>query len=143
MKYDEEHAMWILRNRGLLEYKAYLKSFDPKPVETNIPKLQIFNDCPVLIEAIKAASYDKPKGNKPAEDIAEFDGDDPLDGLRYIVDAAEGFFEEAGDEFKKIEAQEVLIKRLENTNDWTAFYRNMNKVEEGEGLIKPVGRYRH
>ena len=144
MKFDEEHAMYILRNRGLVEYKSYLKSFDPKPEETNIPKLQIFNTCPVLVEAIKAASYDKPKNNKPAEDIAEFDGDDPLDGLRYIVDAAEGFFEEAGDEFKKVQAQEALIKKLEATNDWTGFYRNMNKIEEGnEESIRPVGRYRH
>jgi hypothetical protein len=96
--YSEEYAMWILRNRGMNEYKSYMKSFDESEPEI-IPKLQIFEDNPVLINAIKACSYDKPKGNKVAEDIAEFDGDDPIDGLRYIVDAAEGFFDDANQEF--------------------------------------------
>ncbi len=141
--YNEEYAMWIHRNRGLAEYKAYLKSFDPPEPETNLPKLQIFKDaCPVLVEAIKACSYDKPKNNKPAEDIAEFEGDDPIDGLRYLVDAAESYFDESNQEFKKIEAQEALIRKLEVNQDWTAFYRNMAKTESDE-TIKPISRYRH
>lgn len=145
MIYNEEQAMWILRNRGLIEYKSYLKSFDPQEEESNIPKLQIFKDaCPVLVSAIKACSYDKPKGNKPAEDIAEFDGDDPIDGLRYIVDAAEGFFDDANEEFKRVEKQEQLVTKLTQNNDWTAFYRNMKKVEsDSDEQVKPVGRYRH
>jgi hypothetical protein len=144
-KYDDEYAMWILRNRGMVEYKSYMDSFLPQEPETNIPKLQIFKDaCPVLVEAIKACSYDKPKNNKPAEDIAEFDGDDPIDALRYIVDAAEGFFDESNQEFKKIQAQQELIQRLSSNNDWTAFYRNMAKIESSdEGQTKPIARYRH
>ena len=48
--YNEEQAMWILRNRGMIEYKSYMKSFDAQGPETNIPKLQIFKDaCPVLV----------------------------------------------------------------------------------------------
>ena len=143
--YDEEHAMWLLRNRGLIEYKSYMKSFDPPEVETNIPKLQIFRDaCPVLVQAIKACSYDKPKGNKPAEDIAEFEGDDPIDGLRYLVDAAESFFEESNQEFKKIQRQEALIQKLSTSNDWTAFYRNSKKLEsDSDEFIRPVSRYKH
>ena len=141
--YNEEYAMWIHRNRGLNEYKAYMNSFLPQEPETNIPKLQIFRDaCPILVEAIKACSYDKPKGNKPAEDIAEFEGDDPIDGLRYLVDAAEGFFDESNQEFKKIQAQDQLVNQLSTSHDWTAFYRNMQKVESDD-TIKPVGRYRH
>jgi len=141
--YNEDYAMWIMRNRGMNEYKSYLKSFDPQEPETNIPKLQIFEGCaPILVEAIKACSYDKPKGNKPAEDIAEFEGDDPIDGLRYLVDAAEGFFDESNQEFKKIQAQEALVNKLNTSNDWTAFYRNMAKVESDDS-IKPVSRYRH
>jgi len=140
--YNEEYAMWIHRNRGLAEYKAYLKSFEPVEPESNIPKLQIFKGCDILVEAIKACSYDKPKGNKPAEDIAEFEGDDPIDGLRYLVDAAEGYFDESNQEFKKIQAQEQLVNKLNSSNDWTAFYRNMRKVETDDS-IKPVSRYRH
>lgn len=142
-QYNDEYAMWIMRNRGMNEYKSYLASFDQKEPEANIPKLQIFSGAaPVLVEAIKACSYDKPKGNKPAEDIAEFEGDDPIDGLRYLVDAAESFFDEANQEFKKIQQQELLVQKLSTSNDWTAFYRNMAKVESEES-IKPVSRYRH
>jgi hypothetical protein len=143
-EYSEEYAMWIMRNRGINEYHSYMNSFTPPEPEMNIPKLQIFRDaCPILIEAIKACSYDKPKGNKPAEDIAEFEGDDPIDGLRYLVDAAEGFFEDSAEEFKKVEKQENLIKQLEANQDWTAFYRNMQKIESDSETVRPVARYRH
>ena len=140
--YNEEYAMWILRNRGMNEYKAYLRTFDPCEQETNIPKLQIFKECPVLIEAIKACSYDKPKKNKPAEDISEFEGDDPIDGLRYIVDAAESFFDDANQEFKRIQAQESLVNKLSTSNDWTAFYRNSQKLEsDSDESVQPISRY--
>lgn len=141
--YDEDYAMWIWRNRGEKEYRSYCDSFLPQEPETNIPKLQIFaGKCPILVEAIKACSYDKPKNNKPAEDIAEFEGDDPIDGLRYMVDAAEGFFEESSEEFKRVQAQEALVQQLAQTNDWTAFYRNMEKVEaDTEDYIQPITRY--
>jgi len=144
-EYDEEYAMWIMRNRGMGEYKAYMNSFNEPEPEDNLPKLQIFAGlCPILIEAIKACSYDKPKTNKVAEDIMEFDGDDPIDGLRYLVDAAEGFFDESNTEFKRVQKQEQLLQRLNQSQDWTAFYRNSSKLEsETEEFIKPVGRYRH
>ena len=139
-EYSEEHAMWILRNRGMNEYKSYLNSFNETEKEMNLPKLQIFSTCPILIEAIKACSYDKPKNNKPAEDIAEFDGDDPIDGLRYIVDAAEKYFELASSEFDKIKKQEELLNRVSATQDWTAFYRNMNTLED-KSSDKPIRMY--
>jgi hypothetical protein len=141
--YNEEYAMWIMRNRGMDEYKAYMNSFNPVEPEKNLPKLQIFKGCDVLVEAIKACSYDKPKGNKPAEDIAEFEGDDPIDGLRYLVDAAESFFDDSNEEFKRIERQEALVKQLSQNNDWTAFYRNMAKTESDDSSPRPVARYRH
>ena len=143
--YSEEYAMWIMRNRGMAEYKSYMNSLNPPEPEKNLPKLQIFaGACPILIDAIKACSYDKPKGNKPAEDIAEFEGDDPIDGLRYLVDAAEGFFDESNEEFKRVERQEALIQQLDQSKDWTAFYRNMHKVEsDTDEQIRPVSRYRH
>lgn len=141
--YNDEYARWILRNRGTIEYKSYMNSLNPPELETNLPKLQIFKDaCPVLIEAIKACSYDKPKNNKPVEDIAEFQGDDPIDGLRYIVDTAESFFDEANDEFKKVQHREALIHQLEQTQDWTAFYRQAERIESDDA-IKPLVRYRH
>jgi hypothetical protein len=141
--YNDEYAMWIMRNRGLSEYKSYMNSFNPQEPETNIPKIQIFKDaCPILVEAIKACSYDKPKNNKPSEDIAEFEGDDPIDGLRYMVDAAENYFEESGSEFRRVQKQEELIRKLDENKDWTAFYRNSRRLEtESEDEVKPLRRY--
>ena len=129
----------------MVEYRAYMNSFLPQEPERNLPKLQIFaGAAPILVEAIKACSYDKPKGNKPAEDIAEFEGDDPIDGLRYLVDAAESFFDESNQEFKKIQRQEQLIQKLSTSNDWTAFYRNSKKLEsDSDEFIRPVSRYKH
>ena len=62
--------------------------------------------------------------------------------LRYLVDAAEGFFEESNQEFKHVQRQEDLLQKLNATQDWTAFYRNSAKAELDE-FIKPVSRYRH
>lgn len=139
--YSEEYAMWVLRNKGMLEYKSYLALFDPPEEEQNIPKLQIFcceehvheghpNCCPIMIDAIKACSYDKKgKDGKPAEDVAEFDGDDPYDDLRYAVDKAERYFDEAGTQFVKVQRQEQLTQALQNSQDFTAFYRNMRTLQ--------------
>ncbi len=139
--YSEEYAMWVLRNKGMMEYKSYLALFDPPEEEQNIPKLQIFNCeehtheghphcCPIMIDAIKACSYDKKsKDGKPAEDVAEFDGDDPYDDLRYAVDKAERYFDAAGKEFGKVQRQEQLTLALQSSQDFTAYYRNMRTLE--------------
>lgn len=148
--YDNERAMWIMRNRGLDEYKEYVKSFLPREPEQNLPKLQIFlcdsiaghlgheNCCPLIIDTIKSCSYDK----KKIEDVAEFSGDDPYDVLRYAMDSADRYFIEAEEEMKKANKQEELVQQLQNSGDWTGFYRNSRKVEEEENSIyKPIHRY--
>jgi hypothetical protein len=132
-EYSEERAMWLLRNKSEQEYRAYLKTFEGNEPETNLPKLQIFKTCPILIEAIKACSYDK----KKIEDIAEFEGDDPIDGIRYMVDAAEQYFDLAGAEFKKFQKQQEHLQKLAQSNDWTAFYRNMRTLESSSSS-RPV-----
>lgn len=144
-KFDEGYSMWLQRNKGPEEYKNYISLFEPPEPETNIPKLQIFrckeefhvghpNCCPLMIDSIKACSYDRPKNDKPAEDVAEFDGDDPYDDIRYAVDAAENYYKDAEKEFEKIQRQEMLLKTLSNTNDWTAFYRNMGSLDAGRRM---------
>src|SRR5262245_52141791 len=69
--YNDEYAAWILRNRGLKEYQSYNASFNPIEEETNLPKVQIFNTCELLNNAIKSCSYDE----KNPEDVREFPGD--------------------------------------------------------------------
>lgn len=144
--YSEEYAMWLLRNKGLIDYKAYLAIFDPPEEETNIPKLQIFcceepfheghpNCCPIMIDSIRACSYDKKsKDGKPAEDVAEFEGDDPYDDLRYACDSADRYFEEAGVEFERIQKREAITQALKANQDWTAYYRNMKVIEQSNRM---------
>lgn len=152
-KYNEEYASWVLRNQGLVQYKNYMRLFDLPEEEKNIPKLQIFlcdkdhsvghghpNCCPLMVDAIKACNYDKPRNNKPAEDVAEFEGDDPYDDLRYACDTAEGYFEEAEQEMKQFQQREEYSQRLAMTGDMTAFYRNMNRIEHEE-VVRPVRRF--
>jgi hypothetical protein len=136
--YNEEYAMRIYRMQGEDDYKRYMNLFIPPEPETNIPKLQIFKTCPTLIDTIKACSYDQ----KKIEDVAEFPGDDPYDGLRYLLDGVSSFFSIAEREFEKVQQQEEIVNRFNATKDWTAFYRNMKKIES-VGVIKPVARYRH
>jgi hypothetical protein len=139
--YSEDNAAWILRNKGVVAYKAYLAQFSPHEPETNLPKLQIFNTCPILINAIKACTYDKPKNNKPAEDVAEFDGDDPYDTLRYICDSADRYFDESEKELKDLKEKDYINERLHQTQDYTAFYRNMRRIES-ENSNFGIRRYR-
>lgn len=154
-KFNEEYSRWVLRIKGLEAYKNYLKLFDPPEEELNIPKLQIFlcdkdhtlghghpNCCPLMVDSIKACNYAEPKNDKPAEDVAEFNGDDPYDDLRYACDTAERYFDEATEEFKKFEKREEISARLANTGDFTAFYRNMHRIEhESEDFVKPIRRF--
>lgn len=136
--YSEETALSIYRRKGQHAYEAYLKIYDPTPQDEEIiPRLQIMG-CPVLVEAIKSCTYDKNK----VEDIAEFDGDDPIDALRYICDAADAFIKEANKEFEKVQKQEVLTKLLEETQNWTAFYHNMRILESQNTGPKPIARYK-
>lgn len=140
--YNEEYAQWIFRNRGVKEYKSYIDSFNEPEPEMNLPKLLIFDSCPLLINAIKACTYDKPKDNKPAEDVVEFEGDDPYDGIRYMLDSVERYFDESAEEFYKIQKQEALSQKLNESGDWTGFYMNNRKLDKETG-IQPIRRYHH
>lgn len=150
-EFNEQHAQWLLRNKGLEDYKLYLQMYEPPVKEENIPRLQIFccdsdnhegHDlcCPMLIDAIKACNYDDSKNDKPAEDVAEFSGDDPYDTLRYAVDSAEAYFGDAINEFSKITRQAEIMAQLAATNNQTAFYLNMRKLES-ENRPRMISRF--
>lgn len=135
--FDQETANWILRNRSFNEYESYLAQFNEPEPELGLPKLQIFNTCPLLVNAIKACSYDKTN----PQDVAEFPGDDPYDALRYIVDRADRYFEESADEFAKIKQREELVAMLEKNQDFTAFYRNARRIDSEGDDVRPIRRY--
>jgi hypothetical protein len=134
-KFDEGYAQWLYRNKSEQDYRNYLRLYDSPLEEGNLPKLQIFKTCTLMPIAIQSCVYEKAgKDGKPPEDVAEFPGDDPYDTLRYACDSAERYFEESKQEFSRIQEQERLVQTLQNTQDWTAFYRNMNRVESGQKM---------
>jgi hypothetical protein len=137
-QYDDEKANWILRNRPIKEYHAYLDQFSPQPEEINLPKMQIFDTVKLLPEALKACAYDKTN----PQDVAEFPGDDPYDAVRYLVDACDKYVNDSEREFNRILAREALLKQLKETEDMTQFYRNMKKLDMRD-RIKPIQRYHH
>lgn len=150
--YDEAYAQWVYRNKGPQEYQNYIELYEPPPEETNLPKLQIFcceeysheghdNCCPLMIDAIKACTYDDDKEGKTAEDVKEFQGDDPYDTLRYACDTIDAYTREAVNEFERVQKQARLVETLKNTQDWTGFYRNMRTMESQASQIQVVKRY--
>jgi len=149
LKYSEEYAMRLYRLKGQEAYDAYQSLFIPAEPETNIPKYQIFccnkmnhdecsNCCPMAIEAIKACNYADSKNDKPAEDVAEFNGDDAYDGQRYAIDTAETYYVEASDEFKKVVKRQAMEHALRASGDYTAFYRNAEKSDPTNKQLNAV-----
>lgn len=144
--YNEEYALWTMRNRGEKFYKAYLDSFKPVEEEKNLPKLQIFccddnsnyhighdGCCPILISTIKQCNYAKAKKDGLAvEDVAEFDGDDAYDTIRDVVDCVDKYVNDAMNEFDKVKKRNELQMKLRESNDWTAYYRNSERMESAE-----------
>jgi hypothetical protein len=120
--FNQDFADWLQRNKSESDYRAYIDLFKAPPVENNLPKLIIFNHCTNVINSIKACVYAK---NNP-QDVEEFPGDDPYDALRYIVDAADRYFDDAVDEMKKLEKRQALSL----ITDMTAYYRNARKLDE-------------
>src|SRR5207244_2878058 len=82
-----DKAQEIYRKYGPEALESYKRQFIDEPEEQNIPILQIFDTCKILIDTIPMAIYDETN----TEDIAEFDGDDPLDDLRYFCKGAKQF----------------------------------------------------
>lgn len=120
---DLDVASRILRVKGLKAYDAYLDQFKTREPESNLPKVQIFNTCTLLREALRSCVHDE---NNP-EDVQEFDGDDPYDAFRYLC----------------MKYQEILVTKqiMEERNhvqvalqkaaagDMTTFHRMMEKIE--------------
>ena len=163
--FDENYAQWLFRNKSEQEYKSYLKMFEVKENTEIIPRLQIFkckgtpvmredgiidwednheghpNCCPVMIDTIKACSYDKPGSDgKAPEDVAEFSGDDPYDDLRYACQTADAYLNEANAEFKRLQREAEIVERLRQNQNMTQFYMAMRK-NENVTKMKPVKMY--
>jgi len=129
--YEAELANKILRIKGEKAYEEYLNLFREEEPETNLPKLQILSHTPegvdnrLLIDTIPSCIPDP----KRVEDVAEFDGDDPYDALRMLLQSAHLYLTESQDKQAKILKTADIYEHLQQTNDQTAFYRKMEKLE--------------
>jgi Terminase large subunit, T4likevirus-type, N-terminal len=129
--YSNEKAAQIMRQYGMDAYREYLTSFEPEEEETNLPKLQIFNTLPVLIKTIPLCIYDKKSSvtNKPAEDVKEFDGDDPYDCLRYLLKGASFRLQRGNPETEKRNKVSEVLSNFEKDKDYTSLHRRLERIE--------------
>jgi hypothetical protein len=138
--FDAEIAQRILRMRGLDHYKTYLKQFEPEPPETNLPRLQVFDGfCPELCKTIPLCVFEKDdKNGKPVEDVAEFNGDDPYDTLRYLLKAIEHYIHDAAQEFEKRRVVGEIYNKFHADGDVNALYRRLEKHEAKVGNVVSI-----
>ena len=138
-EYDESRAIEILRKHGTEAYENYLQSFLPEKVEDNLPRIQVFRNCVELRRTVPLCIYDVER----KEDVAEFDGDDPYDALRYLVKVVEGYLGRSKEESKSRQRVADVIEELERSGDQTRFHRRMEMVERvnKESFVKPVRRF--
>jgi len=136
--YSAETEAKLFRIRGEAAARDYKLLFEPEPPELNLPRYQIFDTCPLAIDAIVACTSDP----KNPEDVLEWPGDDPYDGQRYGLKRAHRYFEEAREAGSTVGKREAIIERLHRTGDMTAFYREMDNLETEELASEgPVRRY--
>lgn len=138
--YDTGKAQEIYRRFGPEALKRYRAQFYDELPETDIPRLQIFEGAaPVLEETIPICMYNDDKGNP--EDIQEFDGDDPIDNLKYLCRAVKKFLVgELSSEIEETIKRNKIINELRENGDMTKFYRQMeildgvktNAIEAGQ-----------
>jgi hypothetical protein len=128
--YSEEKAYSILRNFGPDSYKEYCNLFEPDPPETNLPRLQVFASCEEFRKIIPACVYADKEGKK-AEDVAEFIGDDPYDGGRYLLKAVDDYITHlSAKEFSKHTKLDEIVTALQQTGNWNDYYRRMDLYDK-------------
>lgn len=147
--YNQDIAMRILRINGPEKYEEYMNLFKPEEPETNLPKLQIFTPSEYtgtyeLIEALSIAQYaDSTKDGKPVEDYKEFEGDDPIDALRYTLKCVDIYISDVLAKTKFFEKEAEIVRDLNFTGDMTSYYMRMQKLESDQKSLnpRPVRRY--
>jgi len=136
-EYDSEIASKILRRKGEDAYNEYMLQFVEEPDEINLPKLQIMYNGPedkspenvaasTLLDAIAACV---PAEANP-EDVEEFEGDDPYDCLRMVVRVAHRYMEQSQEKQAKSQRMQKLVEKFKSTQDATAYYRNMERLDK-------------
>lgn len=142
--FSNEVASHILRNKGTEAYNNYLNSFSPVQDEGPLPKLQIFPDCKELRRCIPLCIYAKKSNasDKPAEDVREFDGDDPYDCGRYLIMGVDKYLGSLKNQGVFRQQVNDAIRKLEKSGNQYEFYRRMERIESQQSYDpKPVKRF--
>lgn len=124
--YDLKKAEEIYRQFGEDALGRYKAQFFDEKEQDNLPRLQFFDTCSIVVETIPVCVHD----DKRKEDIAEFDGDDPIDNLRYLCKAVNRYCYGIGDELLRRKQIQGIIENFETSQDTTKFYRQMEKIEK-------------
>jgi hypothetical protein len=124
--YDTVVAQEIYRNYGPEALENYKKQFYDEPEESNLPILQIFEECKILIDTIPMAIY-RSDGN--VEDLDEFEGDDPIDCLRYFCKAARKYTLGEIGNMNLLEKKQIVLSEFGVDSDVTRMYRRMESLE--------------
>jgi hypothetical protein len=151
--FSQDTFQWVLRNKGSDAAQSYYDLFQPEPPETKtIPRLQITRSCAELRRTIPLCVYKERDGHQ-TEDVAEWNGteehpgDDPYDGLRYLLKAVDRFTRGVSREFAKRNELAKIHERLQQTNDQNTFYRQMARyegnVDKNPGIWRGRKRGRH
>jgi len=123
--FDQDTFDRVYRIKGQKVADEYLALFQPEPPETNLPKLRIFRTCPEVIQAIQTCVYDE----KRVEDVKQWNGDDPYDGLRYGAKALERYLDSAKIGERKEMKIAKAMEAFEKTGDYFSLHRRMEKLE--------------
>lgn len=142
--YNSLRAASILREHGLKAHEEYINLFKPEEPEDNLPLLQIFTPTVStgtreLIDVIPIVQYHE----KHKEDYAEFDGDDPIDDLRYLIKSAQVYIDEVLAKTRYFEQEADIVRELSSNGDMTKYYMQMQHLESKKNIDtpKPVRRF--
>lgn len=124
--YSVDLAREILLSKGKKGLEDYRSLFVEEPPENNLPKLLIFNTCTTLIKTIKSCIVDEDNIN----DVAEFDGDDPYDCLRYLLKSVDKFSAGLLKVAEAYEERSRIIEAYEKTGDYLTFHTRMDALEK-------------
>jgi hypothetical protein len=131
--YSSETAARISRTQGPKALKAYNDSFIPQEIDRFLPKFQIFKSCTETIKTIPLCVYAKDqKDGSPAEDVAEFKGDDAYDETRYGLKACQHYLDFGKQEYQKEQKIAQIEQAFEKSGDLTSYYIKMSSVQASE-----------
>lgn len=112
--------------QDIMRWRAYDEQ--TKAIKYVAPRLQVFDTCTHLIDTIPLCVYDKKDGVE-LDDIAEFNGDEPIDTVRYLAKAYINFARSAKTQFEEFQRTALIVRQLERTGDMTEYYRRMEIAE--------------